>query len=604
MAARILAIGQRGAEMARACLMQSIPGEFASADVVLMAAAREDGERMEKLYAQYDRVHRHTGSQPGMFSAAMTITCWPRTESRFSIAEQMRTPEDRLLCRALFTQEQATLAPQHALDGSGNVAAMTWAGLLTPGDPVLDQLVRDLKDGTPCVMMAGLCDPAGACGVAALTEFLQREAGTVPAAVLELPVHHGDDAGLCRDALLSGRLEPLKDRLFLVGMPEDCRRSREGAHLADWLCCRAALRLLKGSRGAFTWRVPAENLHWAAFGNEASAMEESCAALLRLSALTVTATGPQLEAALESPNALRDRLHAWYHTYFSDVKQLSEEERLSWLEAARDFRELLQAWCGWMHQVLDNLPPLLRWADALESARQEASEHYEEVLTAAGRLAWQIFDAEKNGLAQETFVHRYDMADSEAEAAMKQIEELRDRLSASLAEQEALFRKLGGRMTRTVLQQIYDREEKQASDLRAQAEEAKRRIDHAAEIATVEESGKVATARIRLTRMERHVALLNGRATRARRDLASWSKEDRRVLMPTLEGGDEHAGLLLPDELLRALAENDGKQAAELWPWPEQTAKQLLDSINRGGQAQAPDALGRFIRSSWSACKG
>ena len=43
-------------------------------------------------------------------------------------------------------------------------------------------------------------------------------------------------------------------------------------------------------------------------------------------------------------------------------------------------------------------------------------------------------------MAEERFVHRYDMEDSEAEAAMKLIDEMRDKLTVQLLEQEPHFR--------------------------------------------------------------------------------------------------------------------------------------------------------------------
>lgn len=68
MTAKLLALGQRGAAMAQACLMQAMMGLFPSVDVLLMAAPQEDGERITRLFQQYEQVHRHTGGQPGIFS--------------------------------------------------------------------------------------------------------------------------------------------------------------------------------------------------------------------------------------------------------------------------------------------------------------------------------------------------------------------------------------------------------------------------------------------------------------------------------------------------------------------------------------------------------
>ena len=83
--------------------------------------------------------------------------------------------------------------------------------------------------------------------------------------------------------------------------------------------------------------------------------------------------------------------------------------------------------------------------------------------------------------------------------------------------------------------------------------ETARRIEKAAAVATSEEMAKVGQARARLTRMERQVTLRAGRATRVRRDLASWSKDDRRALMPTLDLSEQEKSVLLfPREWLQS----------------------------------------------------
>lgn len=199
-----------------------------------------------------------------------------------------------------------------------------------------------------------------------------------------------------------------------MGMPEDCRRSGSGIHLTDWLSALATRSFVEGMHGSYSWRVPAENLSWEAFGDFGDAMKQRCNAMAKMAALLIGTYATPLEEALQEPNALRDRMTPWYRTYFADVKHMQDEERQRLLEGARAWKECLGSWCGWMYRVLDNLPPVLRWADELSRIRAEATEHYETVLTAAGQLAWLIYDAEKSGLAQESYVHRHSMEDSEA----------------------------------------------------------------------------------------------------------------------------------------------------------------------------------------------
>ena len=614
---QILALGAGGARLLQAFVFQCMTGlpGFGAARLMLMGAPSSDGERLRELVGRYTRVHRRLGTGSGPFAPDLELVVWPEETARLSLGEQASADTDRLLCRALFTPEQAALSPAHALDQSGSVAAMTWASCLeSTGDPALAELIRQVKEEqAPCLLLVSLSDPSGASGVTLLSGWLQKHCGTKPSAVLLLPVHRDDDADISRDTLLSGRLPALLEDAALIGMPEDCRRSREGACLADWCAALAAVRLLAGRRGVYTWRVPAGNLSWQAFGDMEEDVREGFSRLLRMGVLMGSTYGTYLENALSQPSWIRDRMTGWYHTHFSDVRHLTDEERAPLPEAVKALRLCVADCAAWLVQVLDNLPPVLQWADALQAAAAEAQKQYEPVLETAGQLAWMLDEAEQSGMAEETFVHRYDMEDSEAEAAMKLIEELRDKLSGQLAEQEAYFRALGGRVTRALLQQLLRREEESAQELRSQAEETARRIAKAALVATPEDEPKIAQARARLTRMERQVTLRAGRATRVRRDLASWSRDDRRALMPTLDiSEEENAVLLFPMEWLAAFVALRDPEAREsrvplqqltsLWPWEDITLKVINERVAAAPPDVGADCLGGFIRVLWQAC--
>lgn len=349
----------------------------------------------------------------------------------------------------------------------------------------MQELIHQVKDeGAPCLLLVSLCDPSGASGVTMMSAWLQRNCGVKPSAVLLLPVYRDDDNSLAREALLSGRLGELLQNVSLIGLPEDCRRSRDGANLADWCAALSAISLLSGKTGAFTWRIPAGNLSWKAFGELGGSVKDSFTRLLRMGALMGNTYGSYLENALSQPNWIRDRMTGWYHTHFADVRNMTDEARQPLPGAVQALRLCCADCAAWIDGILENLPPVLQWADALKGAAEEAHKQYEPVLETAGQLAWMIDEAQQSGMAEERFVHRYDMEDSEAEAAMKLIEELRDKLSAQLAEQEPAFRVLGGRVARALLQQLLQREEEQAGDLREQAMETARRIDKAARVAT------------------------------------------------------------------------------------------------------------------------
>jgi len=616
---QVLALGTTGARMAEALVYQCMAGlpAWEQVSITLMGAPEADGARLRELVGHYAAVQRSVGSGNGPYSVKVSLCVWPEETATASLAEQAADETDRLLCRALFTPEQASLSPAHAMDRSGAVASVTWASCLdNTDDPALRAILdnTDPEGKTPCVLLAGLCEPSGAAGVISLASWLERNAGVKPAAVLLLPAHRTDPQGDCREALLSGKLAELICDAALIGMPADCRRSTGGRHLCDWFAALAAVSLLTGRKGVYTWSIPAANMSWAAFGDQEARVRESFTALMRMAALTGMYYAVTIEHALANPNWLRDRVKGWYHTYFQEARRLDEADRKQLADEARSFRLSLLSLAGWMREILDTLPPVLQWSDALHKEAGKAREHYDEVLGTAGRLAWLIDEAEQSGLADEHFVHRYDMSDSEAEAAMKQIDVLRDTLSSQLAEQETHFRIIGGRLTRSVLQQVLREEDGKATELRKQAEEGVRRIARAAEMATQEEMPKVATARARLTRMERQVTLLSGRATRARRDLASWDRDDRRGLMPTLDLSREQTSVILfPEEWMKALQclqDPEDKASApmtklllEQWPWPEHSARMMCDAVASASPAPAGDALGGFIRALWQSCR-
>ena len=129
---QILALGAGGERLLEAFVMQCMAGlpGFGSARLMLMGAPQQAGDRLRGLVDRYSQVHRSTGEGAGAFGADLTLTVWPQETATASLAEQASGDADRLLCRALFTPEEASLSPAHALDSSGSVAAVTWATCL------------------------------------------------------------------------------------------------------------------------------------------------------------------------------------------------------------------------------------------------------------------------------------------------------------------------------------------------------------------------------------------------------------------------------------------------------------------------------------------
>lgn len=609
MAFTLLALGNSGARVAESYLYCAMAGvvPVAETHMVLMGASDEASARLMRLCDDYAAIQRRIDAQADTgFSAAIDCVCWPDgNAAAATLREQSATGDDALLCDALFTAEQASLAPSHALDASGAVSAMTWASLLLCAeDGPLQTAAGAMAGGGRCVITGSLCEPVCAGGAALLAEWLERRSGRKALASLLLPLWLGEKTELCKAALLSGSLERAFSSLCLTGLPEDCRLAGQGgAHLADWLAAVAAARMLGGLTGQYTWRIPAGAISWSLFGNEEETMCRRFDALMQTAILMHTQCGPRLLEVENNTGWLRDRMTPWYAAYFGDVRGMSQESRASLAQDVRALLRLLSGFGGWMHSMMLSLPAVCQWADALREGREAAEAHYAQVLEVAGHLAWMEYEAEKSGLKDERIVHRHDMSDNEGEAAMRQIGETRDELQSLLEDQHALNLRIGARLTRAMLSDARDTEKAQADELAAQAAEARRRINHALEIASPEEVSRVETARIRLGRMERHVALLNGRAERARCDLDIWNGDDRRTLPPTMEAEAHEVAGLYPVQLLTALsslASADGRdqkkllqQLSDAWLWTY-APKACIDALSRANGARH-DRLGDLV---------
>lgn len=613
MALHVLAIGQAGARMAEALLYAVCAGVTPPRpmQISVLCAPQEAYDQINAVWQDLQTVRRHTEKwETGCFSRPVTLQAWPDEQTAYSLNEQTQTEDDRLLCRALFTREQASLSPSRAMDAGYDVAAMSWAAMLSSEvSGALKALHDDLlgDPDTPVVILGSLCETVCAAGVSALCSWLSRMTDRKPAASLLTPVYPGEETDLCAAMLTDGALEEQLRGLCLTGFPEDCRTAASGeAQLADWLAVHAACRQLEGLEGGRAWRIRTDGLAWDMFGAEEGAWKRGYEQLTQLAYLLGAEYGDQLLAAMDSPNRLRDRMTPWYNAHFSAVRKMTDEERLTLKADLNALLRLLEGYLGWIDRVQKNLPAMMRWVDALRDARTAAEEHYQTVLEAAGQYAWLDWEIDRSGMAEERVVHRHDMKDTEAEAAMKRLDRLKEKIYELSDEQDTLNHTLGGRLTRSMLNAIAEQSAAEADDLRAQAEEAERRILHAAQIASMEDMPKVETARSRLERMQHHVQLLDGRTRQARKDAKRWAADSLRHLPPVLEGDPTgHCGLFSDKwlEVLRAWFDLEGRDAAklqdqltDLWPWTMLPLKQLGERVARN---EYPDpgetCLGGFL---------
>lgn len=610
MALHIVALGDAGARMARSVLHAMMAGLTPKEPltVTLMCAGEDAASGLQAAWQDYLAIGKRMGScEDGCFSRQGTLRTWPEEQAAFSLNDQAKGRLDRLLSRALFTREQASLSPARAMDAGYDVAAMSWASMLSAeATGALLTLQQDLADdATRVVLLGSLCDTVCASGVQALCTWMGRTTSRKPSATLLLPVYAGESSDLCERILNTADLESRLSSLCLLGLPEDCRPKTHGdAQLCDWLAVYAACKQLNGMEGSRLWRIRIDSIHWDVFGDDAACWQQGYDALMQMAYLLAGVYGDQLTAAIGAHNRLRDRMTPWYNAHFSAVRKMSDSEREDLLADVEAFKRLLGGYCAWMRQMQQNLPPMMRWAEALRDARTEAEAHYQQVLDVVGQYTWLALEIQRSGMEDEHIIHRYDMRDTEAEAAIKKRDALLDQITGLSSAQDELNHKLGGRMTRSMLNTIAAQCAAQADEQRQIVEKAAEVIDHAADIAKQDELSKIATARMRLERKQRLVEMLDGRTNHAKRDAERWGGRALRKLPPVLP--EDVAAMAAPalyadDWLCVVCAWFDGddkahKQLADLWPWHEKPMKPLCDRIARNEFPDAEaDCLGGFL---------
>ena len=235
---------------------------------------------------------------------------------------------------------------------------------------------------------------------------------------------------------------------------------------------------------------------------------------------------------------------------------MSEPERADLARQLRTAMHLMADYAAWMQQVLAQLPPPMQWTKSLDDALTAAREHYLPIIEKAGQLAMLEHEAEAGGMANERFVHRHDLADSAAEAMMKQIAALRAVIEELESAQEALNQRIGGRMQRSMLTDFLHDCREEAATVRAQIDEARQKIDRAAAIASPADQPRIEAARARLARMERHLFSMDGRVDWVRHDLELAGQDAIRTRAPLLDTADADSMTpsLYPAELLALLS--------------------------------------------------
>ena len=625
----LMVFGQAGACCAEAVAHMCAVGLIGADRLrfTLIGVPEASALRLQTLVEDYSLVREGFGNEVHEgFGPRLSICAYPETGAGVTPASLRREPDDSLLLNALL---DADAQEQPGLSGTPAASALTWKALLAapPTGALGDALQRleERPDSETVILCGSLCEGSAGASLMEIAEVIRRRAGDSPSvgAVVLLPVTGADDAGLCKSTLLT-RGAPAQ-RLWMIGLPQDYREAeREGpsAHLVHLLAARAVTGLLAGEGGARVFAAPEGAFRWSLLGeSEGPRWRFGCERALRAVYLLLAEYGEPAVRMIASPNWLRDRLTGWYGAWFGlerkQMPEAREEDREALLAAMR----LGRSYAAWMAQLCKALPLPLRDADRLQTARSDAEKQYREVLELAGQLALVRAEMDRSGMGREKIVHRHDMTDSESEAAVKQMNELQDALNAATETQAGLSQRLGGRGRRAMLQEAVTACAEEADGIRAQAEEAQRRIERAALVATAEEMPKVDAARARLERLSRHLTAMDGRTARAAEDLRAAQADGKRLQPPQLDTEAEAENIPADSrapfdavwlERLQELQRVEGRDRKQLlqqleqgWPWPRQPLTALREAVSLPDDTLRDcPAPARFLDHLLACCGG
>ena len=542
--------GGCGGRVAEALAFAACAGALSVPDMRLMFVDPDQSDahtqRALSLLRDYERIRAIWGDSPtrGEFTLRFTVSRWPDhlPGNAANLRQWLQEDtDDALLLRALFTPDTADRDMRHGFRGDRALAAAVMAGLLTESEShpedALRRLLHDLEgEDAQIVLVGSVCGGTGSAGIPAMAAHLREHLGERAhlSAVLLLPYGAEEKASEARAALRGYGAEGFDMPVCLLGLPEGARISElsDAARLNEWLAVHALDWLMRhdaSDPAAYTYRAEGEGLTWELFGREAALFRSGYIRLMKTSALFRLWLTENLTERFSRPASLRDRLSGWYAACCGDVRKLADDERQMLLDDLRALTNLLEGAWSWMEQIAATLPAQLRYAGAMVEAFEAARANEQAIADLAGQYEVLTREAEENGLAHETIVHRgNDMTEDDAEQTQRRLAAMQDRLRQLIEAQAPLNRRLGGRETIDMLAGLLVQCRHEAEAVRAQEKEARRRIDQAEAIAGPQDQHRILTARTKLKPMQRHLAMQDARIAQVQRDLDRAMADDAR----------------------------------------------------------------------------
>lgn len=552
----VVLIGGSGARLAESLLCAAAAGVLPSEtlEVLLADTDRRGLQGAELIRAQmrdYAQVRRLMGRDGKGFRTELNFRSWPEKlpGDAATLAEWTAdSEEDRLLCQALLDAEAASLDLRAGFHGRRMLGQAVFAGLLhetqqdmdDPLGRMVDEMVQAIDAGEEVrvVLVGSVCGGTGAAGIPMLARYIrERTADRVRmGAVLMTASSDQESAANACEAIQQYAADGLCETICVLGLPQSSRTAIPAgvARLTDWLavyCMDVLLHRQGWLEGVFTVRAEEGPLSWSVFGRAAARYRQGYGRLVKAAAAWVYCIGPKVEQRLERPMVLRDKLFGWYAHFFRKMKTAPDAQ----LEDAECLDRLLGVVLLWLGGISRTLPVDMRSAAVMTSAKQTAEEHYRKLVDMICHLTVLDEGIQLEEEYADSFVHRGRTdEEDEAEENIRRADAVKQEIQRMMAEQVAMNRKMGGAATMSMLQRMLDEVQQEAAELQERYDEAVRRIDHAETIAAPEDLYKIADARTKLKRMERHQEMLAGRLAHITDDMEEAVSQGLRFDKPAL----------------------------------------------------------------------
>lgn len=613
----VLFVGGGGARAAEALLVAASAGVL-RADLlqVLLADVDNHGLRSADMlrakYADYDRMQvalsrTEAAGELTPFHTMLNFASWPaQLPGGGSTLEDWtaQNEADALLCRALFTQQEAKMNLRGGFRGERRVGQTVFAGLLQAAredeSDVLNRMVSDMNealaagDEVRVVLCGSVTGGTGAAGLPLLARYLREmTAGRARiGAVLLAATGEYEDPRRAREAIADFTAETACSAVCLLGLPRSSAVAAPAdyAHLTDWLAVYGMDILLhrpQWPEGLFTVQTDGGVLSWDIFGKAAGRYRLAYGRLMKTAAAWNHVIGPQVEKRLRHPFFLRDNLFGWYARFFRKAGW----QRNECLDDVARLTHLMRVVLIWMGGLMQALPPEMTHWTSMAPALRETQEHYAALTDLVGQLSLLDDEVVREEAFDEGRVYRHGLEEADdAEQTLQAADDVRGEIEKRRSAQRRLQERIGGAATIRLLQQAHEEARTRCEELQERYLEANRRIDHAESIAAPEDMYRITDARTRLERMERHQRLLDAREAFIAGEVAAAEQDEARFAKPAVSGAGMGNGLFEPRLTLRLMQQDKRIRAAEVekaYPGFVQPAdgRTLKTTLKRVGKA-------------------